>query len=186
MFRARRLREQRLTILRSLWLPAALAIFQSRLAHLGRWLVSDYGSACEECFWRCFGRLPHEINLNLLHIFYALIACLLIAAVVVTLVGTWAASRVESLHGTKDPHKVVIDEVAGQLIALIAIPLQAETWWTIVLAFLLFRFFDIVKPYPARNFENLHGGLGIMADDVVAGIYAAICVAVIVSVAWFT
>ena len=49
---------------------------------------------------------------------------------------------------------MVIDEVAGQLIALIAIPLQAETWWTIVLAFLLFRFFDIVKPYPARNFEN--------------------------------
>ena len=125
-------------------------------------------------------------NLNLVHISYALIACLLIAAVVVTLVGTWAASRVERLQGTKDPHKVVIDEVAGQLIALIAIPLQAETWWTIVLAFLLFRFFDIVKPYPARNFENLHGGLGIMADDVVAGIYAAICVAVIVSVASFT
>ena len=124
-------------------------------------------------------------NLNLLHISYALIACLLIASVVVTLVGTWAASRVESLQGAKDPHNVVIDEVAGQLIALIAIPLQAESWWTIILAFLLFRFFDIVKPYPARNFEDSHGGLGIMADDVVAGIYAAICVALLVSVASF-
>lgn len=124
-------------------------------------------------------------SLNLLHISYALIACLLIAAVIVTLVGTWAASRVESLHGVKDPQKVVIDEVAGQLIALIAVPLESANWWTIVLAFFLFRFFDIVKPYPARSFEKLHGGLGIMADDVVAGIYAAICVALVVSVQSF-
>jgi phosphatidylglycerophosphatase A len=125
-------------------------------------------------------------QLNLLHIFYALITCLLIAAVVVTLIGTWAGARVEKLHGAKDPHKVVIDEVAGQIIALIAVPLEAQNWWTIVLAFLLFRFFDIVKPYPARSFEKFHGGLGIMADDVVAGIYAAISVALIVSVGWFS
>jgi phosphatidylglycerophosphatase A len=86
------------------------------------------------------------------------------------------------MHGAKDPQKVVIDEVAGQFIALIAVPLDLQTWWTIILAFLLFRFFDIVKPYPARKFEDLHGGLGIMADDVVAGIYAAIGVAVAVTV----
>ncbi|HSE31242.1 MAG TPA: phosphatidylglycerophosphatase A [Pyrinomonadaceae bacterium] len=121
-------------------------------------------------------------NLNLLHISYGLVASELVAVVLITLAGTWAGGRVEKLHGAKDPRKVVIDEVAGQFIALIAVPIQLENWWTIVTAFLLFRFFDIVKPYPARRFENLHGGLGIMADDVVAGIYAAIGVAVAVTV----
>ena len=125
-------------------------------------------------------------HLNLLHISYALIGGLSLAALAITLLGVWAGARVEKLHGAKDPQKVVIDEVAGQLIALIAVPLQVESWWTILLAFVLFRFFDIVKPYPASRFEGLHGGLGIMADDVVAGIYAAICVAVIVSIGWFS
>ena len=124
-------------------------------------------------------------GLNLLHISYALTVGLSIAAVGVTLLGTWAGARVEKLHGAKDPQKVVIDEVAGQLIALIAVPLHVQSWWTILLAFVLFRFFDIVKPYPASTFEGLHGGLGIMADDVVAGIYAAICVGLIVSIGWF-
>ena len=121
-------------------------------------------------------------NLNLLHISSGLIAAELLVVVLITLAGIWAASRVEKMHGAKDPQKVVIDEVAGQFIALIAVPLDFETWWTIIVAFLLFRFFDIVKPYPARKFEHLHGGLGIMADDVVAGIYAAIGVAVAVTV----
>jgi phosphatidylglycerophosphatase A len=125
-------------------------------------------------------------NLNLLHISFALVAGLCLAAVVVTFIGVWAGARVEKLHGAKDPQKVVIDEVAGQLIALIAVPLHAESWWAILLAFVLFRFFDIVKPYPASRFEGLHGGLGIMADDVVAGIYAAICVALMVSIGWFS
>ena len=125
-------------------------------------------------------------RLNLLHISYALIGGLSLAALAITLLGVWAGARVEKLHGAKDPQKVVIDEVAGQLIALIAVPLQVESWWTILLAFVLFRFFDIVKPYPASRFEGLQGGLGIMADDVVAGIYAAICVAVIVSIGWFS
>lgn len=160
------------------YIPIAPGTFGS-LVGIGLW------AALRGMFLALLWPAAERNQLNLLHISYALIACLLIAAVVVTLVGTWAASRVESLHGAKDPHKVVIDEVAGQLIALIAIPLQAETWWTILLAFLLFRFFDIVKPYPARTFENFQGGLGIMADDVVAGIYAAICVAAIVSVVSF-
>jgi phosphatidylglycerophosphatase A len=54
-----------------------------------------------------------------------------------------------------------------------------------ILAFILFRFFDIVKPYPARRLESLHGGLGIMADDIIAGIYAAIIVAIVISLRWF-
>jgi phosphatidylglycerophosphatase A len=160
------------------YIPIAPGTFGS-LVGIGLWF------ALRALFLNFLWPAANRNQLSLLHVSYALITLLLIAAVVVALIGTWAASRVENLHGAKDPHKVVIDEVAGQLIALIAIPLEAENWWTIGLAFILFRFFDIVKPYPARNFENLHGGLGIMADDVVAGIYAAICVAATVSVASF-
>lgn len=93
----------------------------------------------------------------------------------VTVVGTWAASRTERVLRIKDPGKVVVDEVAGQLIALTAVP---ATFWlledatTVVTAFILFRIFDIVKPYPARRLEGMHGGVGIMADDLVAGLYA--------------
>ena len=94
--------------------------------------------------------------------------------VAVTIVGIWAASRTERLSGRKDPGKVVVDEVAGQLIALMAVP--SGLWIgfpvAVIVAFILFRFFDIVKPYPAHRLEALPGGLGIMSDDLVAGMYA--------------
>jgi phosphatidylglycerophosphatase A len=110
----------------------------------------------------------------------------LIAVGVITLLGIWAASRTEQILNTKDPGKVVIDEVAGQLIALLPLALSGIGYAPIMvlIAFLLFRFFDIVKPYPARKLESLHGGLGIMADDLVAGAYAAIVVGVIVWFGW--
>jgi phosphatidylglycerophosphatase A len=98
----------------------------------------------------------------------------LMIVVVITVVGTWAASRTERVLRIKDPGKVVVDEVAGQLIALMAVP--GGHWIgfpvTVLAAFILFRLFDIVKPYPARKLEGLHGGAGIMADDLVAGLYA--------------
>lgn len=117
---------------------------------------------------------------------YSAIQLLIIVAL--TVAGIWAASRTERVLKIKDPGKVVIDEVAGQLIALL--PVRGGLWQradviTITAAFLLFRVFDIVKPYPARKFESLHGGLGIMADDLVAGAYAAIIVAVLVQLRWF-
>lgn len=94
--------------------------------------------------------------------------------VIVTMLGLWSASRTERITGRKDPGKVVVDEVAGQLIALMAVP--AGLWIgfpiPVLVAFILFRFFDIVKPYPARKLEGIPGGLGIMADDLVAGLYA--------------
>jgi len=157
------------------FIPLAPGTFGS-VVGIGLWAIVRGGVLA--ILWPLAGRN----NLNLLHVSYGLIASQLIAVVSITLVGTWAASRVEKMQGTKDPGRVVVDEVAGQFIALIAVPIQFENWWTIILAFLLFRFFDIVKPYPARKFEDLHGGLGIMADDVVAGIYAAIGVAVTVTV----
>jgi phosphatidylglycerophosphatase A len=112
----------------------------------------------------------------------------LIAIAVITLLGVWAASRSEQLLNAKDPGRVVIDEVAGQLIALLPLPLSGIGYAPIMvlIAFLLFRFFDIVKPYPARKFESLHGGLGIMADDLVAGAYAAVIVVLLLQLRWFS
>jgi phosphatidylglycerophosphatase A len=125
-------------------------------------------------------------NFNLFHVYYGVIAIELVAIFAISLVGTWAASRTEKLSGKKDPGKVVIDEVAGQFIALIPVPFILGTaWWAAILAFILFRFFDIVKPYPARRLESLEAGLGIMADDIIAGVYAAIVVALAVVISWF-
>jgi len=125
-------------------------------------------------------------NFNLLHISYGVIASELVVILAIALVGIWAATRTEKLSGRKDPGKVVIDEVAGQFIALMPVPFVLGTaWWTAILAFILFRFFDIVKPYPARRLESLESGLGIMADDIVAGVYAAMVVALAVMISWF-
>jgi len=94
-------------------------------------------------------------------------AILLAFAVVV--VGIPAATAVSRASGLKDPQFVVIDEVAGQLITLIAV---AVSWKSALLGFILFRGFDIVKPPPVRQLERLPDGLGIVMDDVGAGLYA--------------
>ena len=93
-------------------------------------------------------------------------------ALVVTLIGIPAATRVARGSGIKDPQFVVIDEVAGQLVALIAVPL---TWKSFLAGFILFRAFDIVKPPPVRQLEALPEGTGIVLDDVAAGLYALGC-----------
>jgi phosphatidylglycerophosphatase A len=118
---------------------------------------------------------------------YGFLAGEFVLIAVVTFVGIWAASRTERVLKIKDPGKVVIDEVAGQLIALLPLGLFIRASWAVMLvaAFLLFRFFDIVKPYPARRMESLKGGWGIMADDLVAGVYAAIVVAVMMMIQRF-
>lgn len=90
-------------------------------------------------------------------------------AALTILVGIPAATRVARASATKDPQFVVIDEVAGQLIALIAIPLS---WETFLVGLILFRVFDILKPPPVRQLEKLPEGAGIMLDDVAAGLYA--------------
>jgi len=120
-------------------------------------------------------------HLNLLFIFTPLLAAMLLAIVLVTVAGTWAATRAEKLMQRKDPSAVVIDEVAGQMIALLTGPFWLPTWWSVLTAFILFRLFDIWKPYPIRRFEALESGLGIMADDLVAGIYALIVNSVLIA-----
>jgi phosphatidylglycerophosphatase A len=92
-------------------------------------------------------------------------------------VGCWAGSVAERHYGRTDPGAVVLDEVIGMLLTLWLVPV---TWVGVVVGFLLFRTFDIVKPFPARQCERLHGGLGIMADDAVAGIYGNLALRLIV------
>lgn len=101
---------------------------------------------------------------------------ILIAILAFTFAGTWAASRTEALAGRKDPGKIVVDEVAGQLIALFPLVFAAWSIKMVIFSFILFRFFDIVKPYPANRLQDLEGGMGVMCDDLVAGAYAAIIV----------
>jgi phosphatidylglycerophosphatase A len=90
-------------------------------------------------------------------------------AVLITLIGIPAATRVARCSGVKDPQFVVIDEVAGQLVALIGVPLG---WKSFLAGFILFRVFDIFKPPPVRQLEAIPEGAGIVLDDVAAGLYA--------------
>ena len=109
-----------------------------------------------------------------------LVAAVLVAILVVTFAGIWAGTRTEELSGRKDPGKIVVDEVAGQLIALLPLVFVKWSMLTVMVSFILFRFFDIVKPYPANRLQELKGGAGVMFDDLVAGAYAAIIVGVLV------
>src|SRR6266446_1463611 len=127
-----------------------------------------------------------EINalarkLTLLHLWTPQMAFMLVVIFLVTMAGIWAATRAERLFRKEDPPEVVVDEVAGQMIALLSGPFWLHTWWSILTAFLLFRAFDIWKPYPIRQLEDLPTGLGIMADDLAAGAYALIVNLVLIS-----
>ena len=114
---------------------------------------------------------------------YSLIVLVLVAIVAVTCVGIWAATRTEQLSGRKDPGKVVVDEVAGQLIALFPLTLFTRwSWVAVIVSFILFRFFDIVKPYPANKLQDLNGGAGVMLDDLVAGVYGAVIVSIVLKI----
>jgi phosphatidylglycerophosphatase A len=83
--------------------------------------------------------------------------------------GTWAGGVAARHFGREDPGQVVIDEVAGQLVTFFA---TSTSHQGVVVGFFIFRLFDIVKPWPARQFEKFPGGVGIMADDLMAGLYA--------------
>ena len=92
-----------------------------------------------------------------------------LAIAVIFVAGSWGGNVAERHFGRTDPGQVVIDEVMGMLITLFLNPVG----WTGALAgFLLFRVFDVIKPYPANRLEQLHGGIGVMADDGMAAIYA--------------
>ena len=94
---------------------------------------------------------------------------LVVSVVAVVLIGTWASQIAERSLGGKDPGAIVIDEVAGMALSVLTLPL---TPGVLIAGFVLFRVFDIVKPYPANALQRLPGGVGVMIDDLVAGLYA--------------
>lgn len=98
-------------------------------------------------------------------------------ALLITPVGIWAAGVTERQQGKTDPGLVVIDEVAGQWLTLSTA--GVTTWKSVLIAFLVFRLFDIWKPFPVNRLERLPGGWGIMADDLAAGVYGALVIFVL-------
>lgn len=140
-----------------LWATLVATFFGAGRLHPG---PGTWGSASAVLLWAA---LAHVINPS-----YRT-PVVIALAIFVTLIGIPAATQVARASGTIDPQFIVIDEVAGQLIALIAAPL---TWKTFAAGFILFRAFDIIKPPPVRQLERLPEGTGIVLDDVAAGIYA--------------
>jgi len=115
-----------------------------------------WGSAVGVLLWLLLGRMELQPYLTIVGVLF--------------IVGLFSAGAAEKIFDHGDPRPVVIDEIVGQLIALTAVPFHPVP---ILLSFLLFRFFDILKPYPANWFDrHLCGGWGIMLDDVAAGLYA--------------
>jgi phosphatidylglycerophosphatase A len=102
----------------------------------------------------------------------------IIGLVLLSLVGVWAASTAARVAGRDDPSHVVIDEVAGQALTLACLDLSPLG---LLIGFGLFRLFDIAKPFPIRRFEHLPGGWGIMADDLMAGVYGWVSLKVLVT-----
>lgn len=105
------------------------------------------------------------------------------AILIVCAAGVWASTEGETLLGGTDPGPVVIDEVAGMLITLAAMPLSLSG---VIVGFLCFRIFDVIKPFPARRLEEAPAGWGIMLDDVAAGLYGQVTLRLLVWVwpAW--
>jgi phosphatidylglycerophosphatase A len=142
---------------KTLWAWAIGTFFGTGLLKPG---PGTYGSAAAIALWITAAQTLHPTHLGLET---------LLAAIIATLIGIPAASIVARESGREDPGHVVIDEVAGQLFTLILCP---PDWAHAILALVLFRLFDILKPPPIRQLERLHGGLGIMLDDVAAGLFA--------------
>lgn len=108
---------------------------------------------------------------------------LIVAAAIATAAGVWASERLTARSGLRDPGFIVIDEVAGMLITLAAAP---RTLWGYALGFGLFRIADILKPWPASWCDrNVHGGVGVMLDDLVAALYSCAATWIIVNSVFF-
>ena len=104
------------------------------------------------------------------------------AAVIALLfgIGVWSGTHAERYFGSTDPGPGVIDEVVGMLITLFMLP---ATWGIVIAAFFVFRVLDVVKPFPARRFESFHGGMGMMADDVMSALYANVAMRILLWIA---
>lgn len=102
-----------------------------------------------------------------------------VAIVGLFVAGVWAGTVAERYFGGIDPGPIVLDEVVGMLVTLAFIPVS---WSGALTGFVLFRIFDVIKPFPAARFEKLHGGLGVMADDAMAAVYAHVSLRMLLAI----
>jgi len=121
------------------------------------------------------GFAPPEFRVAAIH------AVILIAFLLFILLGVWAAGRATELLGNTDPPEAVVDEVMGQLLVFLFIPFTTS-WLLIGCGFLLFRVFDVWKPYPIDYLQGLPAGIGVCADDILAGVYAGVCLSIIYAI----
>lgn len=108
------------------------------------------------------------------------VAVELAVIVLLFVIGIWSSNVAERHLGGVDPAPVVIDEVAGMLITLALLPVNV---YGAIVGFLIFRLLDVIKPWPADRLERLHGGLGVMADDAMAAVYANLALRILIAVA---
>jgi phosphatidylglycerophosphatase A len=150
-----------------------LALPQLDYKHPATWIATWFGCGLARPApgtWGTLGGLPFGILILQFGGWHAL----LIAAAAAFIAGLWASAKVEKMSGAHDPSYIVIDEVAGIWVTLLAAP---ATLPYVGLAFLLFRAFDVVKPWPVSWCdEKLPGAWGVMTDDIVAGIMAGVCI----------
>ena len=119
------------------------------------------------------GTVGSAVALVLLWLIPFTLTALAITLGVLVVGGLWAGGRVERALGQKDPGIIVVDEVAGMVLSVLLLP---RTIPVLLVAFFLFRLFDVWKPFPARESQAFTGGLGVMIDDLIAGAYALILV----------
>ena len=156
--------------------------------------VKERGLALKEAFilllssWFGVGRLPlapgtwgtlGAVPLALIISYFGPVPSVISLAVIIPL-AVWTSGISQKLIKKDDPPEVVIDEVAGYFVTVFLLPFS---WWSFILGFLLFRFFDILKPFPIGMIDKkVRGGIGICLDDIVAGVYANIGVRIIMLV----
>lgn len=152
------------------FIPLAPGTFGSAVG-VGIYLLAAYFEQSVSVKLLSEGWLSHQIAAGI-H------ALNLVLFLLLTLLGVWAAGRSTEIFRHKDPKQAVVDEVIGQLITFLFIPFTFS-WKYILAGFLLFRLFDIWKPYPIDYLQGLPTGIGVCADDLLAGVYAGTCLSII-------
>ena len=144
-------------------------------------LAFGFGSGLAPKMPGTFGTLA-ALPLVVLLSHYASFSIYLIVTILVCVAGIWICGKTAEDMGVHDDSSIVWDEVAGMLITMLAVPLS---WETLLVGFVLFRFFDILKPWPISYLDkHVHGGLGIMIDDVLAGLFAVGIIHILLALSW--
>jgi phosphatidylglycerophosphatase A len=144
-------------------------------------LAFGFGSGLATKMPGTFGTLA-ALPLVVLLSHFSSFSVYLIVTILVCVLGIWICGKTAEDMGVHDDSSIVWDEVAGMLITMLAVPLS---WQTVLVGFMLFRFFDILKPWPISYLDkHVHGGFGIMIDDVLAGLFAVACLHLCLVLGW--